>query len=306
VPPSLPPDEPSLAIRDGYRENFDRFNEVLSQTKYDRFLRFFNFGYAPLEGEEPLGPRLGRNYPNRDSAQLLFQVVGDVDLTGTRVLEIGCGRGGNLGLLLEHHDVGAVTGTDIAFNSMAYCRSHYPPERATFFQADAQAVPVAAQSVDVVVNIESSGCYPDIESFYREVARVLRPGGWFLYADLLPSRMLPRFRTILDGVGLEVRFDRDITANVVASRAARAERQRLAFGDGKAPEGFGEWVGSDGSTLHDVLTGGGSAYQILRARRTDRPSQPGPFLTDEERADMASSAQDGVELLRIENGAAAH
>ncbi len=287
------------AIGQGYRENFDRFNEVLHATKYDRFLRFFNFGYAPLEGEEHYGPPLGRNYPNRDSALLLFQVVGEADLTGATVLEVGCGRGGNLGLLMEHYDVGRVFGTDIAFNSMAYCTDRYPAERARFFQADAQFVPVRTGSVDAVLNVESSGCYPDVERFFRDVSRVLRPGGWFLYADLMARTFVDRYREVFTALGLDVVGEKDVTPNVAESRRLRAERQRLAFGDGKAPEGMEEWVGADGSTLNDVLTGGKGAYHVFRCRRSDREADPAQQFTDEERGEMTLSAAEGVELLRL-------
>ncbi len=287
------------AIGQGYRQNFDRFNDVLHTTKYDRYLRFFNFGYAPLEGEEHFGPHLGRNYPNRDSALLLFQVVGDAPLSGATVLEVGCGRGGNLGLLMEHYDVGRVFGTDIAFNSMAYCQNRYPADRAAFFQADAQFVAVRDAAVDVVVNVESSGCYPDVERFFRDVSRVLKPGGWFLYADLMARTFVPRYREVFTALGLDVVGEKDVTANVAESRKMRAERQLLAFGDGKAPEGMEEWVGADGSTLNDVLTGGKGAYQVFRCQRSDRAADPAPQFTPEEHVEMTLSAAEGVELLRL-------
>ena len=38
-------------------------------------------------------------------------------------------------------------------------------------------------SYDAVVNVEASHLYPDVPRFLAEVARVLRPGGHFLYAD---------------------------------------------------------------------------------------------------------------------------
>jgi ubiquinone/menaquinone biosynthesis C-methylase UbiE len=54
-----------------------------------------------------------------------------------------------------------------------------------FVHGDAQSLPFADESFDVVINIEASHGYPDFPRFLAEVARVLRPGGRFLYADVL-------------------------------------------------------------------------------------------------------------------------
>jgi ubiquinone/menaquinone biosynthesis C-methylase UbiE len=49
---------------------------------------------------------------------------------------------------------------------------------------DAQRLPFADASFDVVLNVEASHCYPDFPGFLDEVARVLKPGGRFGHADL--------------------------------------------------------------------------------------------------------------------------
>ncbi len=284
-------------VRRAYERSFDTLNDVLASTKYDRYLRFFNFGYEPLPGEAPVGPRLPRNLPNRSSANLLFQIVGDTPLAGARVLEVGCGRGGNLDLLRSHLDVGPVVGLDVAGSSVRFCQSTYGTA-AAFLQADAQALPVATGAFDAVLNVESSGCYPDIAAFYTDVARALRPGGVFLYADLIRHDLLPHLRAALLRLPFDLLAERDITANVVAARTARAERQRRAFGDGTAPAGFGEWVGAEGSTLHDLLTDGTTGYVILRLRRTDRGIEPGAAVLDEDAsAAVVEIARLGTQLL---------
>ena len=42
----------------------------------------------------------------------------------------------------------------------------------------------ADNSFDILINVESSLYYPRVESFLREVVRVLKPSGYFLYADI--------------------------------------------------------------------------------------------------------------------------
>ena len=48
-------------------------------------------------------------------------------------------------------------------------------------QGDAQDLPFPDESFDAVINVEASHIYPNFERFLGEVARVLRPGGHFLY-----------------------------------------------------------------------------------------------------------------------------
>ena len=53
-----------------------------------------------------------------------------------------------------------------------------------FLCADAENLPFPSDCADVLLNIESSHCYPNFARFLAEVRRVLKPGGVFAYADL--------------------------------------------------------------------------------------------------------------------------
>ena len=60
----------------------------------------------------------------------------------------------------------------------------------SYVQADAENLPFDDASFDVVINVESSHCYPHIDRFLSEVRRVLAPGGCFGIVD---------FRKVDDG-----------------------------------------------------------------------------------------------------------
>lgn len=290
------------ALKASQAANFDNLNEVVADSKFDRHLRFFNFGYRPLGDEEPVGPRLGPGFPNQDSAQLLFQVIGPTDLTGARVVEVGCGRGGNLWLLRRHFGTAEVIGADIAFKSVAFCRRSMPEPDAQFVVADAERVPVGTAVADAVVSVETSCTYPDIEAFFRDVARMVRVGGHFLYTDLLLTALVDPFVALLEQLGFEVRHRRDITANVCASRDARAERQKLAFG--ATPDSdertMAEFVGREGSRLYDSLTDGEHQYTILRFEKVRDVEPPAePLLSEPIAALVRDQAQLAVDLLTI-------
>ncbi len=292
------------ALKAGQAENFDNLNDVVAGSPFDRHLRFFNFGYRPLEGQPVAGPHLSVAFPNRDSAQLLFEVVGGTDLTGARVAEIGCGRGGNLWLLRRYYGTAQVVGVDIAYKSMAFCRASMPDDDASFIHGDAEQVPLGAGWADAVVSVETSCTYPDIESFFRNVARVLKVGGHFLYTDLIDHELLQPFIDVLTTLGLELIELRDITANVSASRDARAERQKLAFVANAEEAGdattMSEFVGQSGSRLYDYLQGIDRGYQILRFRKVADVEPPeGPILSEAQRALVREHAGDAVDLLTI-------
>lgn len=296
---SLPAD---AALKASQATNFDHLNDVVEGSPFDRHLRFFNFGYRPIPPEEPVGPRLGAGFPNRDSAQLLFQVVGPTDLTGTRVVEIGCGRGGNLWLLQRHYRPASVIGADIAPRSIAFCRASLPGPNAHFVVADAERVPLVGGCADIVLSVETSCTYPDIEAFFREVARLLPVGGRFLYTDLLRAELVDPFVGVLGRLGLELRHRRDITANVSASRDARAARQKLAYGATPTADeaALGEFVGRQGSRLYDALTDGRHRYTILRFRKTHQVEPPGRPLLDAASARLVRhQAQLAVDLLTL-------
>jgi ubiquinone/menaquinone biosynthesis C-methylase UbiE len=53
-----------------------------------------------------------------------------------------------------------------------------------FVQGNAENLPFPGQSFDAVMNVQASLSYPSLPRFLAEVARILRPGGHFLYADL--------------------------------------------------------------------------------------------------------------------------
>lgn len=109
--------------------------------------------------------------------QLVRERLGPV--AGLRILEVACGRGG---FVCELTRAGAhVTGCD--FSAAALRISHAklsvagaaasPP----LVQGDAQKLPFADESFDLVVSCETIEHVPDAQSAVREMFRVTRPGG---------------------------------------------------------------------------------------------------------------------------------
>jgi ubiquinone/menaquinone biosynthesis C-methylase UbiE len=63
------------------------------------------------------------------------------------------------------------------------CIEHIGIPGLTFKSGAAEALPFDDESFDVVINIESSHCYQSIAKFLSSVHRVLRPNGYFAFAE---------------------------------------------------------------------------------------------------------------------------
>jgi SAM-dependent methyltransferase len=183
-----------------------------------------NYGYAPAEGDEP----------ERFQLQMYRQHLQALVASGrlgarTDLLEVSCGRGGGLAHLVQTWPVPvSATGLDYSQNALIACRErHGALDNLTFVHGTALALPFPDQSFDVVVNVEASNDYGDYEGFFREVRRVLRPSGTFLYCDTRKAENASRVPEALRRAGLVGEF-RDITANVIeACRQDSARRVRL-------------------------------------------------------------------------------
>jgi SAM-dependent methyltransferase len=181
-----------------------------------------NFGYADLD-ESPEIPLAAEDEPHRYPLQLYDRVARQADWAGRDALEVGCGRGGGASYVTRTYKPKSYLGIDLAENAIEFCRRTHQVEGLRFQQGDAMSLPVADSSIDIVINIESSGLYPNIRRFYREVHRILRPGGRFLCADYRKTINLDRWRTHIRESELEIVREVDITDHV--ARALILDRE---------------------------------------------------------------------------------
>jgi SAM-dependent methyltransferase len=142
---------------------------------------FLNYAF---ETDPPMGvPLLPEDEPNRGCIQLYHHVATQVDLRGKVILEVSCGHGGGASYLTRTLQPAHYTALDLNAAGIQFCKTRHHVENLTFVQGDAESLPFADQTFDAVINVEASHCYPNLARFLAEVARVLRPGGHFLYAD---------------------------------------------------------------------------------------------------------------------------
>lgn len=184
---------------------------------------FMNFGYS--NGEEVLLDRK-TDKDNRYSIQLYHLLADAIDMSNRHILEVGSGRGGGLAYVSREFKPGSATGLDLDNIAVSFSNKFHGSDKLSFVQGDAQQMPVESGSYDVVMNVESSHRYPDMNKFLSEVCRVLQPGGYFLFTDFRYDHEMPALTEELKLSGLTLLKKEDITSHVVKALELDDNRRR--------------------------------------------------------------------------------
>ena len=97
-----------------------------------------------------------------------------------RLLDVGCGGGAHAAELAEHG--WSVTGVDVSPEQLELARRR----GVDVVEADAAELPFEGASFDAAVSMFTHTDVADFAGVTREVARVLRPGGSFVYLGVHP------------------------------------------------------------------------------------------------------------------------
>jgi SAM-dependent methyltransferase len=234
--------------------------------------QIFFLNYA-FQTDPPLDLRLDpADEPNRACIQLYHHVASQISLEGKSVLEVSCGHGGGASWISRTLKPASYTALDLNARGILFCQQHHSIAGLHFQQADAQHLPLADESMDAVINVEASHCYPDFSRFLAEVRRVLKPGGHFLYADFRFAESLADWKQSLADCGLICLHSQDISPQVLAGMECNAERsQRLiqqCLPKPLHPLGL-DFAGVPGSRIYEALKSGQLTYRSYCLQRRD-------------------------------------
>ena len=253
---------PARALKSHVQERFATIDRSLPQP-YDQFATFLNLGYV-ADGSPQFAVRgPARSLFNRNSAKLLFEVLGAAELDNRSVVELGCGRGGNLAAIDRHYDGVRALGIDLSGANIEFCRRRHTLRNGLFAVGDVEYLPVRASAADVVLNLESSHYYPDRAKFFRETYRILKPGGVFLYADILQVTEFGKVERYCREAGFETEIDRDISGNILLSceeiAKIRESRQHIGI--------YETFLVIPGSPEFEALRTGATRYRIIQMKK---------------------------------------
>jgi len=152
--------------------------------------------------------------------------MSSVDTESKDIVEIGCGRGGGLSYIARIFPVASALGIDLNNRAILFCNRHYKMKGLSFLKGDAQNLKLEKNSCDIVINVESSHRYPNMNAFLKEVVRILRLGGYFLFTDFRYDNEMEGLKKDLEESGLTVVKERNINHEVTAALALDDTRRR--------------------------------------------------------------------------------
>ncbi len=224
---------------------------------------FMNYGYEPQNGG--YRPTLKTNDEiNRYCIQLYDHVVNKADLKGKAVVEVGSGRGGGASYISRYFQPKSYLGVDISQGVIDFCNNFHQVEGLSFKRGIAENLPLEDATYDALVNVESARCYSSLETFFSEVYRVLKPGGYFLFADMIEQEDVESVDNTLKASGLEYVSSTDITENVVHA-LDKDHARRDGMISHKVPGflkgAFAEFAGTKGSNRYELFASGEMRYK---------------------------------------------
>ena len=227
------------------------YQSLASKFKNENW-HFMNYGYEPSGTEEPLWLPPDETI-HQYALQLYHYLAVKSEIAGKDVLEVGSGRGGGSRYIAQFLKPKSMTGMDLASNAVDFSNKNHISPNLKYITGNAEKIPIPNESVDVVINVESCHAYGSVDSFLKEVKRVLKPGGHFLITDLRGVPGMEILKNQLKNSGLILQEEEDITNNVVQAIEKEDELKwkRIKESIPKWLHGaFGEFGGAVGSQIH--------------------------------------------------------
>lgn len=126
----------------------------------------------------------------REVARRLLERLDYIKIDPEKILDLGCGTGQLTHPLLKRFKKAQVIGLDIAPAMLRQARKQAGWWRKPRFVAgDIEALPIAGNSMDLVISSLSFQWCHDLDRVFAECRRILRPGGVLLFTTFGPDTL---------------------------------------------------------------------------------------------------------------------
>ena len=186
-------------------------------------ITFLNYGYSDNSRKINLP---ADQEANRYSIQLYHHIVKNIDFRNKALVEIGCGRGGGLFYLVKKWAPESAVGIDTSKAAVRFCNRHFKAEDLAFLHGNAQNLPLADNSYDLAINVESSHRYENFGKFLSEVHRVLRNDGLLLFADYRSVKKMDRLRKDIEEASFKIVKEEFLNRQIVCALKEAGDRKR--------------------------------------------------------------------------------
>lgn len=119
------------------------------------------------------------------------RVVADLDFSGKRVLDIGCGSGGITLFLAREYQPAEIVGYDVEQPVVDLATQRAREQGldgiASFVRGEPGPLPFPVESFDIVFSKDALIHVADKEALFADIFRLLKPGGRFAASDWLTS-----------------------------------------------------------------------------------------------------------------------
>ena len=185
-------------------------------------LKFMNYGYF----RNDFKPQLSlEDEKERYPIHLSHYLCSKSSVNNVRVLEVGCGRGGGAAYITRTFIPKQYHALDISPTAIQLCNNFYKSDNLSFHVGSADELPFDNQFFDVVINVESSHCYPNFNKFLLEVKRVLKSDGQLLITDFRSSSEFSDFDKLINE-NFEIISYEDITDNILLALDEMSEKRK--------------------------------------------------------------------------------
>ena len=234
----------------------------LGKRAHDSGWTFMNYGYK-YKNQKTLN-LTSKDESNRMFIQLYDYVASQIPIKDGEILEVGSGRGGGSSFVSRYHHPKSITGLDYSKSAIKLSNELHGNVDNLFFKlGDAENLPFKDNTFDAVINIESSHCYGNMERFLSEVSRVVKPGGYFGWADLRAKDMVKETEFAFEKSNLTCIDNKTITPEVI-NALDDIHDTKMKMINNHVPKflrsAFTDFAGAKNSKIYNSFKSGDAVY----------------------------------------------